>query len=35
MNGREGHIPTWQSRLSTADIRMLALYVEAMPGKLQ
>ena len=35
MNGRQGHMPTWQNRLSTADIRMLALYVEAMPEKLQ
>lgn len=33
MDGRQGHMPTWQNRLTTADIRMLALYVEAMPGR--
>jgi cytochrome c oxidase cbb3-type subunit III len=35
MNGRQGHMPTWQHRLSTADIRMLALYVETMPERAQ
>ena len=25
--GREGHMPTWEERLSTAEIRTLALYV--------
>src|SRR5690606_31725426 len=25
--GRQGHMPTWDERLSTAEIRTLALYV--------
>ena len=25
--GRQGHMPTWQQRLTTAEIRTLALYV--------
>ncbi|WP_415182202.1 cytochrome-c oxidase, cbb3-type subunit III [Phaeovulum sp.] len=32
VNGRQGHMPTWESRLTTADIRMLALYVEGLSG---
>ena len=26
-NGREGHMPTWESRLSYVDRKMLALYI--------
>lgn len=32
MNGRQGHMPSWSGRLSTAQIRMLALYVEGLSG---
>ncbi len=28
-SGRQGHMPAWEGRLSPADIRMLALYVDA------
>ena len=28
LNGRQGVMPAWQGRLSDAEIRMLALYVE-------
>ncbi len=31
-NGREGTMPTWEGRLSTAQIRMLALYVLDLRG---
>lgn len=31
MNGRQGVMPTWENRLSEADIKMLALYVEGLP----
>ncbi len=30
LNGRQGVMPTWNARLSDADIRMLALYVEGL-----
>ncbi|MDO8984457.1 cytochrome-c oxidase, cbb3-type subunit III [Cypionkella sp.] len=30
LNGRRGVMPAWQNRLSDADIRMLALYVEGL-----
>ena len=30
LNGRQGVMPAWQNRLSDADIRMLALYVEGL-----
>jgi|GEM_PF-2352862 len=31
-DGRQGVMPAWQSRLSDAEIRMLALYVEGLHG---
>lgn len=33
MNGRQGVMPTWQARLSVAQIRMLTLYVEHLSTK--
>ncbi len=33
LNGRQGVMPAWQPRLSDADIRMLALYVEGLSAK--
>ncbi|MFN3724116.1 MAG: cytochrome-c oxidase, cbb3-type subunit III [Paracoccaceae bacterium] len=30
LNGRQGVMPAWESRLSDAEIRMLALYVEGL-----
>ncbi len=31
--GREGHMPTWDERLSTVDIRTLALYVHDLEAR--
>jgi len=31
-NGRVGHMPSWESRLSTTEIKLLALYVGTLPG---
>ena len=28
--GRQGHMPTWDKRLSPADIKILALYVYSL-----
>jgi cytochrome c oxidase cbb3-type subunit 3 len=28
--GRQGHMPTWDERLSAADIKILALYVHSL-----
>jgi cytochrome c oxidase cbb3-type subunit 3 len=28
--GRQGHMPTWNERLSPAEIKLLALYVHSM-----
>ncbi|MGV8953710.1 MAG: cytochrome-c oxidase, cbb3-type subunit III [Cypionkella sp.] len=33
LNGRQGVMPAWNARLSDADIRMLALYVEGLSAK--
>ena len=33
LNGRQGVMPAWQGRLSDAEIRMLALYVEGMSAE--
>lgn len=30
--GRQGQMPSWQSRLTEAEIRAMALYVEGLPG---
>jgi cytochrome c oxidase cbb3-type subunit 3 len=30
--GRQGHMPSWEGRLSPADIRMLTLYIDAHRG---
>ena len=30
--GRQGHMPTWESRLSKVDIKILALYVNSLRG---
>ncbi|HEY9057269.1 MAG TPA: cytochrome-c oxidase, cbb3-type subunit III [Aurantimonas sp.] len=30
--GRQGHMPTWESRLSSVDIKILALYVNSLRG---
>lgn len=32
-NGRQGHMPHWQGRLSPVEIRMLALYVSGLGGE--
>ncbi len=32
-NGRQGTMPTWEGRLSPAQIRMMALYVQDLRGK--
>lgn len=32
-NGRQGVMPAWDGRLSDAEMRMLALYVEGLSGK--
>lgn len=31
-NGRVGHMPSWEGRLSPTEIKLLALYVGALPG---
>lgn len=31
--GRQGHMPTWEKRLSPADIKILALYVHSLGGE--
>ena len=31
--GRQGHMPTWDERLSPAEIKVLALYVNALGQK--
>jgi len=31
--GRQGHMPTWENRLSPADIKILALYVHSLGGE--
>ncbi|MEC5290959.1 cytochrome-c oxidase, cbb3-type subunit III [Aurantimonas sp. C2-6-R+9] len=31
--GRQGHMPTWENRLSPADINILALYVHSLGGE--
>lgn len=30
--GRQGHMPSWEGRLTPAEIRLLALYVTTLPG---
>ena len=30
LNGRQGVMPAWQGRLTDAEIRMMALYVEGL-----
>ena len=32
-NGRQGHMPSWEGRLSPADIKLLALYVGTLSGE--
>ncbi|CAH1669049.1 Cbb3-type cytochrome c oxidase subunit FixP [Hyphomicrobiales bacterium] len=31
-HGRQGHMPSWEGRLSPTDIKLLALYVGTLPG---
>ena len=31
-NGRQGHMPSWEGRLSPTDIKLLALYVGTLAG---
>ena len=30
--GRQGHMPSWEGRLSPTDIKLLALYVGTLSG---
>ncbi|PZR85667.1 MAG: cytochrome-c oxidase, cbb3-type subunit III [Stutzerimonas stutzeri] len=32
-NGRQGHMPSWEGRLSPTDIKLLALYVGTLSGE--
>ena len=31
-SGRQGHMPHWQNRLTPAEIKLLALYVDTLEG---